>query len=97
MTRTSLTLVSALNLFCGTGCLPADSGTSTSGDGEPVVGKLKFNDRVVNLTPEVFADETNGVPRNATANILADIDLKTRDGERNSNDAARSGDIDRAR
>jgi len=79
MTRPTLTLVSAL--LCGAGCLPPDSGTSTAGDGEPVVGKLKFNDRVVHLTPEAFADERNGVPREATAKIIADIDLDVRQGK----------------
>ncbi len=82
MTRTSLTLVSALQLL-GAGCLPPDSGKTTAGDGEPVVGKLKFNDRVVNLTPEVFADETNGVPREATAKIMADIVVEPRRSESN--------------
>ena len=83
MIRTSLTLVSALTLG-GLGCLPPDSGTSTSGDGEPVVGKLKVNDRVVNLTPEAFADETHGVPREATAKIIADIDVDKRQGAERS-------------
>jgi hypothetical protein len=84
MIRASLTLVSAL--LCGGGCLPPDSGSgsSTAGTvdmGEPVVGKLKFKDRVVNLTPEVFADEQNGVPREATAKIIADIDLSKRQSD----------------
>jgi len=86
MTRTSLTLVSALQLL-GAGCLPPDNGTASSGDGAPVVGKLKFNDRVVTLTPEVFADETSGVPREATAKIMADIAVDTRQPESNRDGA----------
>lgn len=83
MIRTSLTVLCAMNLFGA--CLPPDSGTSTEGAGEPVVGKLKFNDRVVNLTPDVFADEKSGVPRNATAEIIADIDPRTQRTERSEN------------
>ena len=95
MTRTSLTLVSAL-VSLGAGCLPPGTGSFTAGDGEPVVGKLKFNDRVVLLRPEVFADETNGVPREATAKIIADIDVSKRENAASDTDE-RSGSPDRFR
>lgn len=41
----------------------------------PVVGKLQFQDRVVDLTLEAFSDDPNaaGVPKNARANVMADI------------------------
>jgi hypothetical protein len=40
------------------------------------VGRLKFNDRVVDLTPAAFADGPNAVPKDAIGQIIADIDLR---------------------
>lgn len=49
----------------------------------PVVGKLQFQDRVVDLTLEAFSDDPNsdGVPNNARANVMADIIVDKRDRE----------------
>jgi hypothetical protein len=79
MTRNTLTIgpfasrLTALGLLGLAGCAPIESGEST---GEPVVGRLKFNDRVVDLTPASFADGPNAVPRDAVGHIIADIDLR---------------------
>jgi hypothetical protein len=79
MTRTPLTMgpfasrLAALGFLGLAGCAPIESGEST---GEPVVGRLKFNDRVIDLTPAAFADGPNAVPRDAVGHIIADIDLR---------------------
>jgi hypothetical protein len=79
MTRNTLTIgpfasrLTALGLLGLAGCAPIESGEST---GEPIVGRLKFNDRVVDLTPGAFADGPNAVPRDAIGRIIADIDLR---------------------
>ncbi len=75
-----LTALGLLGLAC---CAPIESSEST---GDPVVGRLKFNDRVVDLTPEAFADGPNAVPRDAIGQIMADIDLRETKSE-GSNDA----------
>jgi hypothetical protein len=72
MTRTTLTLP-ALGLLSLAGCAPIENGEPT---GEPVVGRLQFNDRIVDLTPDAFADGPNAVPRDAIGHIIADIDLR---------------------
>lgn len=72
MTRATLTLP-ALGLLSLAGCAPIESGEPT---GEPVVGRLKFNDRIVDLTPSAFADGPNAIPRDAVGHIIADIDLR---------------------
>jgi hypothetical protein len=84
MMRTTLTLpvvafgpiasrLAALGLLSLAGCAPIESGEST---GEPVVGRLQFNDRIIDLTPSAFADGPNAVPRDAIGHIIADIDLR---------------------
>jgi hypothetical protein len=65
--------LTALGLLGLAGCAPIESSEPT---GDPVVGRLKFNDRVVDLTPEAFADGPNAVPKNAIGQIIADIDLR---------------------
>ncbi len=65
--------LTALGLLGLAGCAPIESSEST---GDPVVGRLKFNDRVVDLTPAAFADGPNSVPKNAIGQIIADIDLR---------------------
>lgn len=84
MTRTTLTLpvvalgpiasrLVALGVLSLAGCAPIESGEAT---GEPIVGRLQFNDRVVDLTPSAFADGPNAVPKDAIGHIIADIDLR---------------------
>src|SRR5262245_20418388 len=90
MTRNPLTLCSsgtkrtgdlvALGLLGLAGCLPIE----TSDDGaqretrEPVVGRLQFNDRVVDLTRSAFADSPSAVPRDAIGEVMADVDMRDR-------------------
>jgi hypothetical protein len=85
MTRPPLALgpiasrLTAVGMLSLAGCAPIGSSEAT---GEPVVGKLQFNDRVIELTPAAFADGPNAVPKNAIGHIIADIDLKeARPGE----------------
>jgi hypothetical protein len=51
-------------------------GSEESPGDEPVVGRLQFNDRVIDLTPSAFADHPGAVPRDAVGHIIADIDLR---------------------
>lgn len=59
---------------------PAAADESESGEA-PVVGKLQFQDRVVDLTLEAFSDDPNkaSVPKNARANVMADIIVEPKD------------------
>jgi hypothetical protein len=65
--------LAALGLLSLAGCAPIESGETT---GEPIVGRLQFNDRVIDLTPSAFADGPNSVPKDAVGHIIADIDLR---------------------
>jgi hypothetical protein len=79
MPRTTPNLVpfasrlTAVGLLSIAGCAPI-GGDEPSG--EPIVGRLQFNDRVVDLTSNSFADGPNAVPKNAVGHVLADIDLR---------------------
>jgi len=73
MTRTILTLPALGLLSLAGGCAPIENGEPT---GEPVVGRLQFNDRIIDLTPGAFAEGPNSVPRDAIGHIIADIDLR---------------------
>jgi hypothetical protein len=86
--------LAALGLLGLAGCAPIESGEPT---GDPVIGRLKFNDRVVDLTPEAFADGPNAVPRNAIGQIIADIDLRETPDVSKSKSAAVDDDAPRGR
>jgi hypothetical protein len=57
----------------------------------PVVGKLQFQDRVVDLTLEAFSDDPNaaGVPKDARANVMADIIVNKREDKTDSDKRVR--------
>jgi len=92
MTRNPLTLCAAsgtkrasdlmaLGLLGLAGCLPIDA-SDDGAEHEPVVGRLQFNDRVVDLTRSAFADKPGAVPRDAIGQVMADVDVRDRGGER---------------
>ena len=67
-------------------CVPVERSPDRD-PSEPVVGRLQFNDRIVDLTPSAFADTPGAVPRDAVGEVMADIDRTKRTG-----DAARETD-----
>ena len=84
MARTPLTLMPApgtkragglvaLGMLGLASCVPVDGPSNTDG-AEPVVGRLQFNDRIIDLTPSAFADSPGAVPRDAVGEVMADID-----------------------
>ena len=60
--------------LAGAGCQPV----LVTDSGEPLVGRLQFQDRLVDLTVDSFADGPQAVPRNSVAEIMADIDPSSR-------------------
>jgi hypothetical protein len=70
------------------GCLPPDFERAESG--APVIGRLQFQDRLVNLTVESFADGPTAVPREAQATIMADVELEQTDRGRAGSEDSRS-------
>jgi hypothetical protein len=64
--------------------LAACRGPEVDGEPEPgeapVVGKLQFQDHIVDLTLDAFSDDPNAdaVPTNARANVMADVILDQR-------------------
>lgn len=61
--------------LAGASCQPA----LVTDSGEPIVGRLQFQDRLVDLTVESFADGPQAVPRNSVAEVMADIDPSHRE------------------
>jgi hypothetical protein len=68
--------------LAGASCQPV----LVSEDGEPIVGRLQFQDRLVDLTVDSFADGPQAVPSGSFAEVMADIDLPEREHERDPTD-----------
>lgn len=73
--------------LAGAGCQPV----LVTDSGEPLVGRLQFHDRLVDLTVESFADGPQAVPRNSVAEVMADIDLSRRERAEPADDDDRAG------
>jgi hypothetical protein len=73
-------------MVAGSSCLPPDSAPASRGDasdmasGAPLVGRLQYQDRMVDLTVDAFADGPSGsaVDPSSYAKVIADIDSDVR-------------------
>jgi hypothetical protein len=52
-------------------CQPPEADTPTTA--QPVVGRLRLHDRVLDLTVDSFGTGPNAVPSHAYANVMADV------------------------
>jgi hypothetical protein len=75
MTRALPMIAFAALASAGSGCQP----TLVSDHGEPIVGRLQFSNRLVDLTVESFTDHPQAVPRSSFAEVMADIDPSARE------------------
>jgi hypothetical protein len=73
MTRSLLTTISALAVVGA--CLPpepSERDTPDASHGAALVGRLRFHDRVLDLTLEAFGSAPDAVPFSSYAEIMAD-------------------------
>jgi hypothetical protein len=73
MTRSLLTTISALAVVSA--CLPperSEPDTPDASHGAALVGRLRFHDRVLDLTLEAFGSAPDAVPFSSYAEIMAD-------------------------
>ncbi|HKU41549.1 MAG TPA: hypothetical protein VJR89_25505 [Polyangiales bacterium] len=57
---------------------PAEEPAETD---EPVVGRLQFQDRIVDLTMSAFSDAPDSVPKSSVAVIMADVEVEKPDSD----------------
>jgi len=83
MTRPLTLLFTAVSL-AGASCQP-QAGAPPESD-EPVVGRLQLQDHILDLTVDSFADGPQAVPKNAQAQIMADIiEIERKDATTSAN------------
>jgi hypothetical protein len=76
MTHAPRIAFATLAVIAGVNCLPPDQ-ASPARDA-PLIGRLQFQDRMLDLDVNAFANDPQAVPRGSYARVIADIDTQRR-------------------
>lgn len=87
MTHAPRIAFATLAVIAGAGCLPPEQAPAPRA--APLIGRIQFHDRVVDLDVNAFADSPGAVPPSSYARVIADVDTRQRD-TRDTDDATRA-------
>jgi hypothetical protein len=70
--------------ICAAGCLPRDAASDASNPAEdrPVVGRLRYQDRTIDLSVDAFGEGPRAVDPGSYAHLMADRPLPRKDDQR---------------
>lgn len=86
MTHAPRIALATLAVIAGVSCLPPEPAPTPRAT--PLIGRIQFQDRVVDLDVNAFADSPGAVPPSSYARVIADVD-EQHSGKRDADDAKR--------
>ena len=86
MTHALRLALATLAVSAGVSCLPPEPASAPRAT--PLIGRLQFHDRVIDLDANAFADSPGAVAPASYAHVIADVDTQ-RSGKRDADDATR--------
>ena len=92
MTHAPRIAFATLAVIAGVGCLPPEQ--TPAPRAAPLIGRIQFQDRVVDLDINAFADSPGAVPPSSYARVIADVDTQ-HSGKRDTRDTRDTDDATR--